>query len=181
MSKHTDYSKVEPELERVFALVPIKFIVSLSFDCTENIFKYKDLLLSQMMRIKVFCEEHGVETIVDHSVPFCFLYGTKFPTTSKGAICNEECAGLIDPNFNLRFCNQYGSKKISIIENGNFLPIEIINNFIKLNHYQNQLTVLNKICKDCIFYGEHCNGGCFMANPAITKEDVLANTSFPLR
>ena len=181
VSRRTDSSKVILELERIFALVQTTFVVSLSFDCTENIFKYKKLLLSQMMNIKKLCDERGIETIVDHSVPFCFIYGTTFPTTSKGAVCNEDCAGLIDPNFNMRFCNQYGDDSLPVIENGTFLPIEIINNFIKLNHYRNQLVVLNKICKDCIFFGDRCNGGCYMANPIITKEDVLDNTSFPLR
>ena len=89
--------------------------------------------------------------------------------------------GLIDPNFNMHFCNQYGDDSLSIMENGEFLPIEIINNFIKRNHYQNQLVVLNKICKDCVFYGDRCNGGCFMANPLISKNDVIANTNFPLK
>ena len=181
VSRHSDSSKIISELERIFALIPIVFVVSLSFDCTENIFKYKDFLLPQIMHVKRYCKEHGVETIVDHSVPFCFIYGTKFPTTSKGAICNEECAGLIDPKFNMRFCNQYGEEDLKIKKKGEFLPIEIINNFLKRNYYQNQLTVLNKICKDCVFYGEHCNGGCYMANPIITREDVLANTSFPLK
>ena len=181
VSKQTDSSKVISELNRVLSLVSKAFVVSLSFDCTENIFKYKSLLLPQIMSIKHFCEKCGIETIVDHSVPFCFIYGSTFPTTSKGAVCNEECAGLIDPNFNMHFCNQYGDDSLSIMENGEFLPIEIINNFIKRNHYQNQLVVLNKICKDCVFYGDRCNGGCFMANPLISKNDVIANTNFPLK
>lgn len=181
VTKQTDSSKIISELERIISLVSITFVVSLSFDCTENIFKHKDFLLSQIMNIKKFCREHDIETIIDHSVPFCFIYGTKFPTTSKGAICNEECAGLIDPNFNMHFCNQHNEEKLPIMEKGEFLPMEIINNFLKRNHYQNQITVLKKICEDCIFFGDRCNGGCFMANPSITKKDVLENTCFPLK
>ena len=38
---------------------------------------------------------------------------------------------------------------------------------------------LNKICKDCLFYGSQCNGKCHIGQTIINKEDIIKSTNIP--
>ena len=56
---------------------------------------------------------------------------------------------------------------------------EILVNHLKAQYMRNQLKALDKICIECTFYGEYCDGGCFIENDRISKDDILNNTFFP--
>lgn len=158
-----------------------KFIVLLTLDCTSNLFENRDILIQKFEHLYQLCNNWGIKVSLDHSIPVCFIYGSKIPIFEKGAMCNTNCAGLIDSNFNLRFCNQHSNILISLFsEDGRIIPFPIIENNINLVYYQNQITALTKICKDCVFFNKICNGGCYITNDRVTREDIIQNTELPL-
>lgn len=154
--------------------------VSLTFDCTINIFKYRSVLLDKFNILYDFCILHQIEVIIDHGLPVCFLYRSKVPSCKGFSICSERCAGLIDANFNLRFCNQISSDTFALFEGGKIKPFKLLNNWLKFIFYQKQVTVLSKICVECPFYGNICNGGCYIHKDFINREDILQYTELPV-
>lgn len=154
--------------------------VSLTFDCTVNIFKHRVDLLNKFEILYDFCISHQIEVIVDHGLPICFLYNSQIPSYKDFSKCSEHCAGLIDANCNLRFCNQISSETFSLFEGDRIKPFNLINNWLQLVFYQKQLTVLRKICLECPFYGDLCNGGCYIHRDLIRREDVLEHTELPV-
>lgn len=157
-----------------------RFSILLTLNCTEDIFAHRNILVYKIEKIFSTCKEAGLQTSFDHSIPICFIYGTKIPIFRKGAFCDLSCAGLIDADFNLCFCNQHPQKLINLFnEQGEILPIQILENHLKYIHFQNQITALNKICLNCIFFDRMCNGGCFITNRTITINSILQNTALP--
>lgn len=156
-----------------------KLKVSLTFDCTANIFQQRNILLNKFNLLYDFCISQGIEVIIDHGLPICFLYGSNVPTCKGFSKCSEDCAGMIDANANLRFCNQNSLKAFPIFEGDKIKPFKLLNNWLQLAFYQRQATVLKKICVECPFYGEICNGGCYIHHPIISREDILLNTELP--
>ena len=154
--------------------------VSLTFDCTVNIFKHRVYLLDKFKILYDFCISHQIEVIIDHGLPICFLYNSQMPSYKDFSKCSEHCAGLIDANCNLRFCNQISSETFSLFEGDRIKPFNLINNWLQLVFYQKQLTVLSKICLECPFYGDLCNGGCYIHRDLIRREDVLEHTELPI-
>lgn len=180
IQKDTDEDSL---LKNIFSVTKGKekrFSVLLTMDCTENIFQYRDILIQKFEKIFLACKRKGFKVSLDHSIPVCFIYGTKIPIFRHGAFCDLSCAGLIDADFNLRFCNQHPQKLINIFaENGEILPFQIIENHLKYTHLQNQINAMNKICLDCPLFDRSCNGGCFITQKAITKKSILQKTSLP--
>lgn len=166
-------------INHVKIIVP-KIKISLTFDCTANIFKLRKSLLKKFDAIYEFCMSNGLETIIDHGLPICFLYNSNVPTYTNFSKCNKECGGLIDANCNLRFCNQVSTEYFSLLEGKTPKPFKLLENRMELTFIQKQETVLKKICLDCPFYGDICNGGCYVQNPAISKDDILQNTELPI-
>ena len=154
--------------------------VSLTFDCTVNIFKHRVDLLDKFEILYDFCISHQIEVIVDHGLPICFLYNSQIPSYKDFSKCSEHCAGLIDANCNLRFCNQISSETFSLFEGDRIKPFKLINNWLQLAFYQKQLMVLRKICLECPFYGDLCNGGCYIHRELISREDILQHTELPV-
>lgn len=116
--------------------------VSLTLDCKSNIFANRKKLVSKFNELYEFCCDNGIETIVDHALPLCFVYGTKIPLMKKGSLCSCECAGLIDPQFNIKFCNLSFGNSLNLYKDGRLIPFKIIENFISLEFYEKQTTVL---------------------------------------
>lgn len=154
-------------------------IISLSLDCTENIFLYRTILVEKFEKAYIACNEYGYEVIFDHSLPICFIYGTQIPIRKEGAMCSGDCAGMIDSDLKIHFCNQVSKDNISIKEKEKFIPFSVLINYLNLIHMKNQVKVLEKICMYCPFYGRFCNGGCFVHSDTISKQDILNNTSLP--
>lgn len=171
---------IEKEIKRIIAMGSRDIIVSLTLDCTSNIFKDKEIIVPIFTHLQEFCEKENLNWRFDHSMPICFVYGTKLPIREKGAICEGDCAGLIDTEGNLRFCNQFNSESYTIFQNGEIIPMPLIENLIKLSHLKNQIKNLEKICAECPYYDKICNGGCFIANDSISRDDIILNTNLPL-
>lgn len=153
--------------------------ISLSFDCTDNIFRDRSLLVEKYKTLYDICIKLGLEVIMDHALPICFLYNTGIVVNSAKSICDTGCSGLIDAQFNLRFCNLTSDDKLSLFNKERIIPYKIIENFLQMAYYRKQVAVLDKICLHCTLYGEYCNGGCFIQNKNITRKDILQNTDFP--
>lgn len=157
-----------------------KLRINFTLDCTENIFLHRKEIATKYEKLWFQCKEMGILAGKDHSVPLCFLYGTKIPVKSAKSICRLDCTGLIDADYNLRHCNQFSDHLINMFVGDRIIPYNILVNYLTSKHIKLQDTVLDKICKDCVFYGKNCNGGCFIAKNNITKDDIINNTDFPL-
>ena len=155
--------------------------VNLTLDCTENIFLHRKEISAVYEKLWIQCSEIGIKPGKDHVVPLCFLYGTKIPVYGSKSKCRLECTGLIDADYNLRHCNQFSEHLINLFDGENIIPYKILINYLRAKHNELQNTILNKLCKDCVFYESHCNGGCFIAKEEIKREDILNNTDFPLK
>lgn len=170
---------IKHEIQRLKNMVE-RLKVSLTFDCTANIFKDRKILLSKFDELYSFCESLNIELIIDHSLPICFLYGSNVPTHKNFSMCNVDCAGLIDSNCNLRFCNQISEEPFPIFEGEKIKPFALLNNRIQLAYFEKQITVLRKICSECPIYNKMCNGGCYIQNSLISRDDILKNTQLPI-
>ena len=155
-------------------------LVNFTLDCTENIFTHRAEIVSVYENIWQKCAKIGIRTGRDHSVPLCFIYGTKIPMTKPLSKCRLKCTGLIDADYNLRHCNQFSEQLVNMFNGDRIIPYQVFMNYLTNKHKKLQTTALDKICKDCVFYGKNCNGGCFIAKDNITKDDILNNTDFPL-
>lgn len=156
------------------------FKVSLTFDCTANIFKYRRLLLDKFDRIYGYCQSKDIETVIDHSLPICFLYKSNVPTYKSFSLCTNDCSGLIDADCNLHFCNQVSDIPFPLFSGEKLKPYKLIENQLFLAYCEKQIVALKKICGECPFYNGLCNGGCYIQNQNITRDDIIKNTELPI-
>lgn len=168
-------------LDCVHKVLQDKMVINLTLNCMENIFEHKDEIIENWNNTVDFIQSTlGLEYNIDHDIPYCFSYGTTMKIKKIKSVCNLRCAGLIAPDFSLRFCNQTQNSLLSIKRDGKFVPYKIIEQYLKMEHRKNEYDCLGKICKNCLLYGEDCSGGCFMFKQMITKESILqhSNLSF---
>ena len=57
-------------------------------------------------------------------------------------------------------------------ENGKWIPVKKIENYLFMGYNEKIGRNLNKICKNCSAFNTKCNGGCFMHKDFIELEDV---------
>ena len=179
ISGKTDADNLISEIKRVVSYGE-KIKVNLTLDCTENIFLHRKEISNRYEKVWDLLTKAKVELRKDHVVPLCFLYGTKIPVYDSFSKCRLECTGLIDADCNLRHCNQFSERLIQLFDGENIIPYKILINYLRAKHMELQTKVLNKLCKDCVFYESHCNGGCYIAKDNISREDIFINTDFPL-
>ena len=179
ISNNYDTGSAINKLKRIIAFFP-SIKVSLTFDCTANIFKDRDVLLKKFSTLYTFCLDNQTEVLIDHALPICFLYGTNIPSTRNFSICDNNCSGLIDPDCNLRYCNLDTNETYPLLYKGELKPYKLLENHLLSEYFKRQTIVLEKICKECPFYGDVCNGGCYIQNNNITRQDILQHTQLPL-
>lgn len=168
-------------VKRIFELIEDKEVgISLTLDCTANIFKEKAIVLPKLKYIETELMKKSKSFSYDHKLPLCYLYktGLHFSNTHK---CTIKDAGLIGADFTVKFCNQHTESLINLKRGDNFLPWPLVENYIKKTYYEIQLEALNNYCQSCIFFENKCNGGCWIPKKSISKEDILMNTSFPIK
>lgn len=181
ITEKTNVDTLLSEIKRVKLYNKDKVHINLTLDCTENIFLHRKEISEVYVNLWNKCQDEDIELRKDHVVPLCFLYGSKIPVYNTTAKCKLECTGLIDADYNLRHCNQFSEQLINMFEGNEIIPYKILINYLTNKHIRLQNTILDKICKDCVYYESHCNGGCFIAKDNITREDILMNTDFPLK
>lgn len=176
----TNVQELLQEILNITKDVEDKISVMLTLDCTSPIFKEREQTLPIFEEIYLKLCSAGVTVGIDHSLPVCYVYDTKVPIYHRGSICDTECAGLIDSSCNLLYCNQHHKELIPLFSGNRIIPFKILENYLSMVYNHQQVYVLQKICKDCILYGELCNGGCFVASDINTRYDILQNTNLPL-
>lgn len=176
----TNATKIIEEIRKIHKETEGKISVMLTLDCTSQIFKERESTLPILEEVYLKLSSEGVIVGIDHSLPLCYVYDTKVPIYRKGSFCDTECAGLIDSSCNLLYCNQHHKQLIPLFSGNKIIPFKILENHLSMEYSRQQACVLLKICRNCIFYGELCNGGCFVSSDLNTREDILKNTNFPL-
>lgn len=160
----TAYANERKILKRLLELCSLdreKMNVSLTLDCTENIFIKRDVLLKKLEYIEQGLLDNGIEPMFDHHIPFCFLFDSKVKVNSY-PICFPERAGLIDSSLNLRFCNQYQMPLLKLYSAGKFIPWYKVLNKLLEQFMKLQIKALENGCINCQFWNVNCNGGCWM-------------------
>ena len=168
-------------ISHVHSIVGDEIVINLTLDCTEDIFTNKEVLINNWNAVVSFIEGLHVRYRVDHAIPYCFFVGSAMRIKVHGSFCPVACAGLITPDLKLRHCNQTDTNLLSVRQDGRFVPWQILEQYITCDHFGMQHKSLEKICKDCLFYGRKCDGGCFIFKPRITRQSIIGATDLPLK
>lgn len=176
----TDEQRLLQKLLDVLELGNGRLSTSFTLDCTSNILQSKSILVQKLRFLTEGFRNRNLTYDFDHTLPLCFLYKAGVNTGKNDGLCHFKDCGLIDASLNLRFCNQYPDRLICLKQNGRFIPWSIVKNRLMLKFFQNQIAVLSKACKDCIFYGSKCNGGCWMGKDLLSGSDVYEFSGFPV-
>jgi len=180
VERNSNIEELSNQIQSVNALAPDRMTVMLTLDCTNAIFKEREEVLPKFESLFTKLQQDGVNVRIDHSLPICYVYGTKIPIYAKGSLCDTDCAGLIDSDFNLRYCNQHSEILVNLFSDERIIPFRIFENHLNSVFYRNQAYVLEKLCKNCLFFNNMCNGGCFVASKLNKKEDIISNTNLPV-
>lgn len=161
VSTNINYQSIKSEFQRITNLVP-SISVNLTLDCTANIFAERDLILKNYEKIMELCTMTNINICQDHIAPLCFVKGSSIAIPNTGANCNEECAGLIDANYRLRYCNQF-PKILATMFNSDESIIKWKDlQIIIHNAFQEILNTRKVSCQSCPYWEVLCNGGCFL-------------------
>lgn len=158
------------DIIKVVSLEPKRIRPCLTLDCTANIFNDRETLISIYEYVWKSCCDMGFDVGQDHLIPLCFIQGTKIPMRKSGVNCTIDCAGLIDADFNLKFCNQHSDCLINIFtDDKKIVSNEVINKQLEKKYNSILKRIEDKGCADCSMYGIYCNGGCFIGKDVISK------------
>lgn len=180
VSLSTNIDVIFKEVLRVSTNCENRINPCLTFDCTENIFKNRQLLIEKYLKLWKQLEEADFIVGQDHLAPLCFIYGSNIRIPSSGCVCKEGCSGLIDASYNIRFCNQYSKPLGNLYRDSSLISFEEYQKLLSEEYKSLQSIVLNKLCNSCPFYDQYCNGGCFMAKDFIDTNSILDNTALQL-
>jgi len=157
-----------------------KIAVSLTLDCISNIFIDRKLVVPKILYLQNALAKNGIIYDYDHKIPYCYIYKSGLKMHRNDCSCYINSTGLIDADLDLRFCNQHQDKLAHIMQEGKFLPWRILENYILQYYYKLQMIALNKICLECVFYNNVCNGGCWITKNIISREDIIKHSDFPV-
>ena len=145
--------------------------VNLTLNCMENVFEKRDIIISKWKAVYDYCKFLGTTPTIDHGLPLCFqgeeLRGMVNSIRSESKIgCNDRCAGLIDANLNLRYCNQNPKMLAEINRNSNIFEI----NHLLRTEMQAKLDLTKeRFCGSCVNFDKTCTGGCFAHKDFIVR------------
>lgn len=158
-----------------------KVRISLTLDCTANIFVEKSIVLPKLQYIEQKLMEAKLAFNYDHMIPLCYLYKSGLHVSKNSCMCTTHTAGLISSDLFFKFCNQHSASLVSLKQNGKFIPWSIVENYMQKAFYELRTKALKDYCLNCVFFNKKCNGGCWIPKDIISKEDVLNNTAFPVK
>lgn len=134
--------------------------IFLTLDCTSNIFLQKQILLEKWNYLVSYLSSDTIfEWHIDHIIPKCFYEGVDFLTNIPSQTCRVACAGLIDANLNMRYCNQYNN---IICQFSQFKKMSMNDKIQCYTDFYHKKLSLSADCSECKNYLVDCNGGCFM-------------------
>lgn len=162
--------KLLEEIIRVVDICPQRIVPCFTLDCTANIFKDRDKILTIYEYIWKNCLDRGYEVGQDHLIPLCFVKGSIIPIPKSGSNCTLNCAGLIDSDYNLRFCNQHSEILLNMFDlQGNIIGSDSLAKALREKYYEVLSIVHSKGCNECSLYNIFCNGGCFAGKSIVEK------------
>lgn len=163
INSKTNINFIEEKLTNIINIFNDRTIhLFLTCDCTTNIFDDRDIIISKWNELLKYINSQPIlEWHLDHMLPKCFLSNEMLNIPQlKSKKCSIECAGLIDANLNVVFCNQYHDYICSLEQLFNINTTQLDELFQKsLIKKEKQLP---NICQQCKAFLEDCNGGCFM-------------------
>ena len=161
LNKETDIEKLLESINKFMRFAPKRIYPSFTFDCTYNIFKDKDILLSLLDKLEKRLRSLKIKYGFDHKLPVCFV-DNKYDISYRTGLCRVETSGLIDASLNLRYCNQHHDSVCSLVDkDGKYLSWKIVKNNLLKYYYKQQLELLEGPCGVCEEFGTKCNGGCW--------------------
>lgn len=180
IGNETDTEKITENILRVSSIDTTRIECNLVIDNCINIFKYKSLLIEKINEIynNVRLQNPLVRIQFQSNLPLCFTYGEKLPPHTLNTICPNE-AVLVDGEYNVRFCNLFSDKLVNMFKDDNLIPFKILRNYARAASIGLRKKSLEKVCKDCLFYGDQCNGKCYIPQDTILRDDILNNTKLP--
>lgn len=136
------------------------FQINFTLNCMENIFSSREPIIKKWNSIVSFAEENKILWGVDHIIPKCFYDGTDMIIPNDFGVCVPECAGLINSNLELLFCNQHPIVLHCFTDCTE--TKEEIQQILCTEFLNKQALAINNKCQHCGNYGSECNGGCFI-------------------
>lgn len=178
IDSNTDVNSVIENSFRIFEISSeIEFQIVINNTC--NIFKYKTNILENVNKVyNSLSQNTALKLRFECNAPLCFTEGENLPPFNKNTFCSPR-AVLIDGTYNVRFCNIYNKKTINMFQSDGMIPFSLLKNYINLEYSKLRISCLEKICKDCLFYGSQCNGKCHIAQDTISKKDISLATNIP--
>jgi MoaA/NifB/PqqE/SkfB family radical SAM enzyme len=141
-----------------------RIIPSFTLDCMSNIFAERENILRILSELESSLDKLQIQYSYDHKLPLCFLNDKKNTIKYPRGICHISNSGLIDSALNIRYCNQYNTLLLNLIQDSKFVPWDIVKNHLLKAYYQQQTQVLDNGCIHCKYYNDYCNGGCWGKN-----------------
>ena len=179
IDKNSNITELTKEILRVASFNFKRIKVQLVINNCLNIFKYKEQIVSNVKKLYNNLDaEPRINKVFECNAPMCFTIGVNLPPFKINTFC-EPRSVLIDGNYNLRFCNLFNEPLTNMFKEDGIIPFSIVKNQIELAYYKSRVLCLEKICKDCVFYGIKCNGKCLVGQDIITKEDIISTTKLP--
>ena len=175
----TDVNNTICNAKRIASISPNRIILQLVINNTCNIFKEKEQIIYNVNTIySKLAENQDFQIKFECNAPLCFTENEQLPPYVKNTFCSPR-AVLIDGSYNVRFCNIFNAPLINMFQPYGMIPFSILENYINMTYIKLRLTCLDKICKDCLFYGRQCNGKCHIGQDSINREDISQSTNLP--
>lgn len=179
VKKTTDEKELVERLKELTQDAKVR--ISLTLDCTANIFIEKPIVLPKLKYIETELLEAKLDFSYDHMIPLCYLYKTGLHVSKNSCMCTTHTAGLISSDLFFKFCNQHSASLVSLKQDGKFIPWSIVENYMQKTFYELRAKALKEYCMNCVFFNKKCNGGCWIPKDIISKDDIMNNTSFPVK
>lgn len=178
IDSNTNVAKIIENSFRIHDITSaIEFQLVINNAC--NIFKHKKIIIENVNEIyNTLLNRKSIKLKFECNAPLCFTEGEQLPPFTKNTFCSPR-AVLIDGSYNVRYCNIYNSQTINMFQPYGMIPFSILKNYIQLEYSKLRISCLEKICKDCLFYGNQCNGKCHIAQDIISKKDISQSTNIP--
>lgn len=176
---NTDTSDIIKNISRIVKYNTEKIRVQLVINNVCNIFTQKSNIIKNINAIyNKVSQIDNVKISFECNAPPCFTEGESLPPFKQNTICSPRSI-LIDGTYNVRFCNLYSQPLINMFQDEKLISFSILKNYIEMAYTNLRVECLNKICKDCLFYGSQCNGKCHIGQTIINKEDIIKSTNIP--
>lgn len=150
------------------------FSLLLTLDCTADVFINAEILVNKWNQFLAACIINKWNVKIDHGFPLCInkKYKSMIIEVYQGRVsdvsnkkglywCDYRRAGLVDAHMNLRYCNNYYSKSIPLIDSNGIISLDCIEKFL-IDTQSHKNAHLSTNCLECSYHAKGiCNATCF--------------------